>query len=97
MNAYESLDGLFAAIKDDLVEKTVAERLWELFDELLQVVIAGIARSGIVDILEFRNSAEYRSRPKLEYIDELSSLFDNHKVDKTISLTLYTRSFVGQV
>nr|WP_261486243.1 hypothetical protein [Acididesulfobacillus acetoxydans] len=91
------MDGLFAAIKDDLVEKTVAERLWELFDELLQVVIAGIARSGIVDILEFRNSAEYRSRPKLEYIDELSSLFDNHKVDKTISLTLYTRSFVGQV
>lgn len=32
-----------------------------------------------------------------KHIDELSSLFDNHKVDETISITLYTRSFVGQV
>ncbi|WP_407307111.1 transposase [Desulfosporosinus sp. SB140] len=56
VNAYESLDGLFAAIKDDLLEKNLAERLWELFDELLQVVITGIAKSGIVDILEFKNS-----------------------------------------
>ncbi|WP_088225632.1 transposase [Desulfosporosinus sp. FKB] len=59
VNAYESLDGLFAAIKDDLIEKNLAERLWELFDELLQVVITGISKSGIVDILEFKNSAEY--------------------------------------
>lgn len=59
VNAYESLDGLFAAIKDDLLEKNLAERLWELFDELLQVVITGISKSGIVDILEFKNSAEY--------------------------------------
>jgi len=60
VNAYESVDGLFAAIKDDLIEKSLAERLWELFDELLQVVITGIAKSGIVDILEFKNSAEYQ-------------------------------------
>ena len=59
-NAYESLDGLFAVIKDDLIEKNIAERLWELFDELLQVVITGIAKSGIVDILEFKNSVEYQ-------------------------------------
>ena len=65
VNAYESLDGLFAAIKDDLLEKNVAERLWELFDELLQVVITGIAKSGIVDILEFKNSSEY------QYLKEL--------------------------
>lgn len=60
VNAYESLDGLFAVIKDDLIEKNIAERLWELFDELLQVVITSIAKSGIVDILEFKNSIEYQ-------------------------------------
>ena len=65
MNAYESLDGLFAAIKDELIEKNLAERLWELFEELLQVVITGIAKSGFVDILEFKNSAEY------QYLKEL--------------------------
>jgi len=65
VNAYDSLDGLFAEIKDDLIEKNVAERLWELFDDLLQVVITSIAKSGLVDILEFRNSVEY------EYLKEL--------------------------
>lgn len=37
VNDYESLDGLFAEIKDDLIEKNVAERLWDSFEELLQV------------------------------------------------------------
>ena len=65
VNAYESIDGLFAAIKDELIEKNLAERLWELFEELLQVVITGIAKSGFVDILEFKNSVEY------QYLKEL--------------------------
>ncbi|MHB8983733.1 MAG: IS4 family transposase [Carboxydocellales bacterium] len=65
VNSYESLDGLFAAIKDELVEKNLAERLWELFEELLQVVIDGIAKSSFVDILEFKNSDEY------QYLKEL--------------------------
>jgi len=52
--------GLFVIIKDDLIEKNIAELLWELFDELLQVVITGIAKSGNVDILEFKNSVEYQ-------------------------------------
>ena len=30
VNAYDSLDGLFAEIKDELIEKNVAKRLWEL-------------------------------------------------------------------
>lgn len=38
----------------------MAERLWELFEELLQVIIIAIAESGVVDILEFRTSAEYQ-------------------------------------
>lgn len=33
----------------------------------------------------------------IKYIDELSILFDNHKVNETIMITLYTRSFVGEV
>jgi len=65
VNAYDSLDGLFAEIKDDLIEKNVAERLWELFDDLLQVVITSIAKSGLVDILEFKNSLEYEHLKEL--------------------------------
>jgi hypothetical protein len=65
VNAYESLDGLFAEIKDDLIEKNIAERLWELFDDLLQVVITSIAKSGLVNLLEFKNFLEY------EYLKEL--------------------------
>jgi ubiquinone/menaquinone biosynthesis C-methylase UbiE len=32
-----------------------------------------------------------------KYISELSSLFDNNKENETIAITLYTRSFVGEV
>jgi ubiquinone/menaquinone biosynthesis C-methylase UbiE len=32
-----------------------------------------------------------------KYIDELSNLFDSHKVNETITITLYTRSMVGEV
>jgi hypothetical protein len=65
VHAYESIEGLFAEMNQELVEKNVAQRIWELFDELLQVVIDSIAKSGSVDILEFKNSAEY------EYLKEL--------------------------
>jgi len=51
---------LFEVIKDELIEKNVAERLWELFEELLQTVINAIAESGALDIKEFRNSVEYQ-------------------------------------
>lgn len=72
-NAYKSLDGLFGEIKDDLIKKNVAERLRELFDDLLQVVITSIAKPGLVNILEFRNSIEYG------YLKELfaNSFLDN--------------------
>ncbi|MCP4161103.1 MAG: transposase [Deltaproteobacteria bacterium] len=60
INDYESLGGLFENIKDDICEKNLAERLWELFDELLQVVITAISESGIVDLRYFRESPEYK-------------------------------------
>jgi len=75
VNSYDSLDGLFAEIKDDIIEKNVAERLWELFEDLLQVVIASIAKSGLVDILEFMNSVEFG------YIKEL---FENSFLSKQL-------------
>jgi hypothetical protein len=53
------LGGVFQVIKDELVEKNLAERLWNLFEELLQVIIDGIANHGFVDILEFKSSVEY--------------------------------------
>lgn len=59
INAYESLGELFELVKDDMCEKNLAQRLWELFDELLQVVIDIISQNGKVDIGSFRNSPEY--------------------------------------
>ena len=59
MNAYETIGGLFEHIKDELCEKNIAQRLWELFDELLQVVIDVIKKNGSVDVSAFMNSPEY--------------------------------------
>ncbi|MBE1554957.1 AcrR family transcriptional regulator [Filibacter limicola] len=50
---------LFYAIKDQMVEKNIAERLWDLFEELLDVVITALTESGTVDILAFKKSPEY--------------------------------------
>ena len=60
INDYESLGGLFEAITDDLKEKNLAQRLWQLFDELLQVAISIIAESDVVDITLFKKSPEYQ-------------------------------------
>lgn len=60
INAYEPLGGLFEAIKDEICEKNLAQRLWELLDELLQVVIEAIAESGSVNITDFKSSPEYQ-------------------------------------
>ena len=65
VNAYESLGGLFDLIKDDLMEKNLAKRLWDLFEDLLQVVITAIAESGSVDIVQVKVSPEY------QYLKEL--------------------------
>ena len=61
VNAYESLGALFEGIVAELVEKNLAQRLWELFEELLQVVIISIAESGSVDLVQFKRSPEYEA------------------------------------
>jgi len=53
VNDYESLDGLFAEIKDELIEKNVAERLWELFDSMSAEARAkGITEEDLLNDLE---------------------------------------------
>ena len=44
---------------DELVEKNLAERLWTLFEELLEAVVRSIADSGAVDLPQFKRSPEY--------------------------------------
>ena len=58
--AYQTLDGLFKILKDDINEKTVAERLWIIFEELIDIVINLISKSGEVDISLFKQSKEYK-------------------------------------
>jgi hypothetical protein len=60
MSAYKTLGILFKSIKDDLCEKSVAERLWIIFEELLDRITEAISESGSIDILLFKKSKEYR-------------------------------------
>ena len=59
VHAYASLGALCEGIVAELVEKNLAQRLWELFEELLQGVILSIAESGSVDLAQFQRSPEY--------------------------------------
>ena len=59
VNAYESLGTLFEGIGAACVEKNLAQRLWELFAEWLQVVMTSMAESGSVDLKQFPQSSEY--------------------------------------
>ncbi len=58
VHACASLGALFEGIVAELVEKNLAQRLWELFEELLQMVILSIAESGLVDLDKFQRSPE---------------------------------------
>ena len=44
VNDYETLGVLFEHDKDEMIEKNLAERLWDMFEELLQVVITAGSR-----------------------------------------------------
>ena len=59
IHAYPSLGVLFEGMVAELVEKNLAQRLWALFEELLQVVMISIAESGSVDLAQFQRSPEY--------------------------------------
>ncbi len=50
---------------DELVEKNLADRLWALFEELLDAVIRSVANSDAVDLQQFKRSPEYAMRKAL--------------------------------
>lgn len=41
---------LFQHIKDELLEKNLAIRLWDLFEEMLKLIIDVVAQNGIIEI-----------------------------------------------
>ena len=59
VHAYAPLGALFESMSAELVEKNLAERLWALFEDLLEAVVRSIAESGAVDLRQFKRSPEY--------------------------------------
>lgn len=59
MESYETMGELFRIIGHDMQEKTLAERLWQLFEELLTLVIDVIAVKGAIDIATLKQTEEY--------------------------------------
>jgi len=57
---YETLGGLFANIKDDMTEKTLAKRLWELFEALIDKIIEIMEKDGEVDLKTFKSSPQFQ-------------------------------------
>jgi len=59
MESYETLGELFRLAQQDVCEKNLAEKLWDLFEELLEFMIQAIAVHGPMDITQFRLTDEY--------------------------------------
>jgi hypothetical protein len=59
MGSYETMGELFRLTQQDICEKNLAERLWELFEELLAFIIDVIASRGTMDITLLKKSEEY--------------------------------------
>lgn len=57
---YETLGGLFKEISEDLQEKNLATRLWELFKELINVVLETIEANGNLNLSEFMKTQEFK-------------------------------------
>ena len=60
MGSYETIGELFRLIQQDICEKNLAERLWDLFEELLAFMIEVISSRGSMDITQLQQSEEYR-------------------------------------
>ena len=58
VHAYTAVGALFEGMAAELIEKNLAERLWALFEELLEAVVCPIADSGTVDCRQFQRSPE---------------------------------------
>jgi hypothetical protein len=56
---YTTLGGILEYLQQDVCKKNLAERLFELFESLLQLAISIISENGALDITQFRSSKEY--------------------------------------
>lgn len=56
---YETIGGILSLLNAEIVERTLVERIWNLFEELLETIINIISVNGNLDISEFKNSAEF--------------------------------------
>ena len=59
-SSYETMGELFRMSQQEVCEKNLAERLWELFEELLAFIIDVISSHGAMDITQLKQSEEYR-------------------------------------
>jgi IS4 transposase len=65
VNSYETMGELFRQAKQDICEKNLAERLWELFEELLSFMIKTISSNGAMDVTDLQQSEEYKYVKKI--------------------------------
>lgn len=57
---YTTLGEALSLIQQDVCEKNLAERLFELFENLLELAIKTIVENGCLDISQFKTSLEYQ-------------------------------------
>jgi hypothetical protein len=76
MQDYTTLGDVLSLLQEDVCKKNLAERLFELFEDLLDLAVASIARHGTADIGEFKKSQEY-----LNIMDILASSFLFEQLD----------------
>jgi hypothetical protein len=57
---YTTLGEVFLLTQQDVCEKNLAERLFELFESLLDLAISTIIDNGVASIAQFKTSVEYQ-------------------------------------
>ena len=59
VESYETIGELFQCINEEIREKTLAERLWAIFEELLAYALDVAAAGGFLDFSTFKDSKEF--------------------------------------
>jgi len=57
---YTTLGDVLLLIQEDVCEKNLAQRLFDLFEALLELAINTISQDGSIDISQFKNSPEWQ-------------------------------------
>jgi len=59
VESYDTIGDLFQCINEEIREKTLAERIWALFEDLLAYAMNAAAAGGYMDFNIFKDSQEY--------------------------------------